>query len=329
MPAALDNHVAGDYAERIREWSRWRLQALRECLGLSKFGLGRERGVSRGSSHGQTIIIIGGTAGTMLQFTVQLFPVAGGWQAVRFGEEAAEVLFVGEAEFGGDLLERLPGVDELPDDGFVEAPVHVGVGAESQGAGESEREGVEGGAVSLCDIGDEQTGSEMLPNVAEGILEASVYLKVTADDFVQIGNGLGDPQAELRLKPETGVCGGWLSGPPCGLPFFFPGPETNRASFGPVQQQVNAGMPFAAKHEVEEFVAATALADHRRVARKPVGMAGAELEFFAVEGDTGVAAADEVDMMQSIALCAALGTPLGAYVGVVQADDLEAEAPGH
>lgn len=260
----------------------------------------------------------------------QSLAVAGGRDTVHFGEETAEVLLVREAEFGGDLFQGVPDVDELPDDGFIEAPVHVGFGAEAQGAGKGEREGVEGGAVSLCDIGDEQTGSEMLLNVAEGIFEASVYLKVTADDFVQIGNGLRDPHSELRLKPETGVCGGWLSGPPCGLPFFLiPGPETNWASFGPVQQQVNAGMPFAAKHEVEDLVAAAALADHRCVARKPVSLAGAELEFFAVEGDTGGAATDEVDMMQSIALCAALGTPLGAYVGVVQADDLEAEASGH
>jgi hypothetical protein len=47
MPAAPDNHDAHDYAERIRERLPRRLQELRERCGLSKYGLARERGLSR------------------------------------------------------------------------------------------------------------------------------------------------------------------------------------------------------------------------------------------------------------------------------------------
>jgi hypothetical protein len=48
MPAAPDNHDAHNYAERIRERLPQRLQELREPCGLSKYGLAREGGLSRG-----------------------------------------------------------------------------------------------------------------------------------------------------------------------------------------------------------------------------------------------------------------------------------------
>jgi hypothetical protein len=48
MPAAPDKHHAHNYAERIREWLRRRLQELREACGLNKYGLARESGLSRG-----------------------------------------------------------------------------------------------------------------------------------------------------------------------------------------------------------------------------------------------------------------------------------------
>jgi hypothetical protein len=41
------NHDAHDYAERIREWLPRRLQELRQCCGLSKYGLAHESGLSR------------------------------------------------------------------------------------------------------------------------------------------------------------------------------------------------------------------------------------------------------------------------------------------
>ena len=47
MPTAPDNHDAHDYAERIRERLRRRLQELRERCGLSKYGLARESGIIR------------------------------------------------------------------------------------------------------------------------------------------------------------------------------------------------------------------------------------------------------------------------------------------
>ncbi|WP_395718584.1 hypothetical protein [Prosthecobacter sp.] len=47
MPTAPDNHDAHDYAERIRERLRCRLQELRERCGLSKYGLARESGIIR------------------------------------------------------------------------------------------------------------------------------------------------------------------------------------------------------------------------------------------------------------------------------------------
>lgn len=47
MPTAPDNHDAHDYAERIRERLRCRLQELRERCGLSKYGLARECGIIR------------------------------------------------------------------------------------------------------------------------------------------------------------------------------------------------------------------------------------------------------------------------------------------
>ena len=46
MPSS-DNHDAHDYAERIRARLPRRLQELREAAGLSKYGLARERGLSR------------------------------------------------------------------------------------------------------------------------------------------------------------------------------------------------------------------------------------------------------------------------------------------
>ena len=66
MPTPPDNHDAHHYGERIRERLPRRHQELRDSAGFTKYGLARERGVSRGPSHGQTFIIIGGTAGTML-----------------------------------------------------------------------------------------------------------------------------------------------------------------------------------------------------------------------------------------------------------------------
>jgi hypothetical protein len=48
MPSAPDNHDAHNYAERIRERLRRRLQELRERCGVSKYGLARESGLSRG-----------------------------------------------------------------------------------------------------------------------------------------------------------------------------------------------------------------------------------------------------------------------------------------
>jgi hypothetical protein len=48
MPTAPDNPAAHDYAERIRERLPRRLQELRERCGLSKYGLARESGLSRG-----------------------------------------------------------------------------------------------------------------------------------------------------------------------------------------------------------------------------------------------------------------------------------------
>ena len=47
MPTAPDNHDAHDYAERIRERLPRRLQELREAMGLSKYGLAHESGLSR------------------------------------------------------------------------------------------------------------------------------------------------------------------------------------------------------------------------------------------------------------------------------------------
>ena len=42
-----ENHEAHDYAERIRARLPRRLQELREGIGLSKYGLARESGISR------------------------------------------------------------------------------------------------------------------------------------------------------------------------------------------------------------------------------------------------------------------------------------------
>ena len=47
MPTAPDNHDAHDYAERIRERLPRRLEEIRECCGMRKYGLARESGVSR------------------------------------------------------------------------------------------------------------------------------------------------------------------------------------------------------------------------------------------------------------------------------------------
>lgn len=47
MPAAPDNHDAYDYAERIRERLLQWLRELPERCGLSKYGLARERRISR------------------------------------------------------------------------------------------------------------------------------------------------------------------------------------------------------------------------------------------------------------------------------------------
>ena len=47
MPTAPDSYDAHDHAERIRERLLLRLLELRERCGLSKYGLGRESGLSR------------------------------------------------------------------------------------------------------------------------------------------------------------------------------------------------------------------------------------------------------------------------------------------
>ena len=48
MPTTPDSHDAQAYAERIRGRLPRRLQELRERCGLSKYGLVRESGLSRG-----------------------------------------------------------------------------------------------------------------------------------------------------------------------------------------------------------------------------------------------------------------------------------------
>ncbi len=59
MPASPDNHDAHDYAERIRERLPRRLQELRERCGLSKHGLARERGLSRGYITKRRVVMSG------------------------------------------------------------------------------------------------------------------------------------------------------------------------------------------------------------------------------------------------------------------------------
>lgn len=59
MPASPDNHDVHDYAERIRERLPRRLQELRERCGLSKHGLARERGLSRGYITKRRVVMSG------------------------------------------------------------------------------------------------------------------------------------------------------------------------------------------------------------------------------------------------------------------------------
>ena len=47
MPPLSDSHDAHDYAERLRARLPRRLQELREKVGMSKYGLARESGLSR------------------------------------------------------------------------------------------------------------------------------------------------------------------------------------------------------------------------------------------------------------------------------------------
>jgi len=59
MPTAPDNHDAHDDAERIRERLSRRLQELRERCGVSKYGLARESGLSRGYIAKRRAVMLG------------------------------------------------------------------------------------------------------------------------------------------------------------------------------------------------------------------------------------------------------------------------------